>query len=254
MAVGSGSYYEGHVPPPPFSIRTGDARAPFVFTCEHASAAVPEEYAGLGLGPAELADHVAWDIGAAALARALAAAFAAPVVESGCSRLVVDCNRDLRDHDLIVAETHGVVVPGNRALDAAERAARVARWHRPYHAAIDEVLAERPRETILVSVHSFTPELRGERRTLEVGVLYDDHVPLAGTLADAIAATGLVVRHNEPYSGLAGLIYSARVHGRAHGVRYVELEVNNGLLRDDAGVAATAARVGAGLRSLLESG
>jgi predicted N-formylglutamate amidohydrolase len=235
---------------PAFRLRSGDGRAPFVFTCEHASAAMPEEYAGLGLGPTELADHVAWDIGAAALARQLAEVFASPLVESACSRLVVDCNRDLGDHDLIVAETHGVVVPGNRAVDAAERSDRIARWHRPYHDAIDDVLRGRG-ETILVSVHSFTPELRGERRTLEVGVLYDDHVPLAGTLVDALAATGLVVRHNEPYSGLDGLIYSARVHGTRHGLRYVELEVNNGLLRDDAGVAVVTEKVARALRRLL---
>jgi predicted N-formylglutamate amidohydrolase len=236
---------------PAFSLRPGSRQAPFVFTCEHASPAVPERYAGLGLAAADLEDHVAWDIGAAALARTLADAFAAPVVESGCSRLVIDCNRDLADDDLIVAETHGVVVPGNAALDAAERAHRIDRWHRPYHDAIDEILAERASSTILVSVHSFTPELRGRKRELEVGVLYDDHLPLAGTLADALATTGLVVRHNEPYSGLDGLIYSARVHGTRHGLRYVELEVNNGLLRDDAGVERVAAQVTGGLRALL---
>lgn len=245
------SIVRSRVPHAPFHVRAGDARAPFVFTVEHASAAVPDEYADLGLGPADLSDHVAWDIGAAVLARRLAAEFAAPVVESGCSRLVVDCNRDLRDHDLIVEETHGVVVPGNRALDAAARADRIARWHAPYHAAVDDVLGTRRDSTILVSVHTFTPELRGERRALEVGVLYDDHFGLAGTLADALGSTGLVVRHNEPYSGLDGLIYSARVHGARHALRYVELEVNNGLLRDDAGVAAVAEKVAVGLRSLV---
>ncbi len=223
-----------------------------MFTCEHASAAVPGEYAGLGLGAADLVDHVAWDIGAAALARRLAARFASPLVESGCSRLVIDCNRDLSDHDLIVAETHGVIVPGNARLDDDERDRRIGRWHRPYHDAIDDVAAGRAPGTILVSVHTFTPELRGRRRALEVGVLYDDHVALAGTLADALAATGLVVRHNEPYSGLDGLIYSARVHGTRHGLRYVELEVNNGLLRDDAGVDRVAARIANGLASLLD--
>jgi predicted N-formylglutamate amidohydrolase len=233
-----------------FHVRPGLADAPFVFTCEHASAAVPERYAGLGLGPEDLGDHVAWDIGAAALARRVAAAFSAPLVESAYSRLVIDCNRDLADHDLIVAETHGVVVPGNRGLDAGERAHRVERFHRPYHDAIDTVLAGRAQPTVLVSVHSFTPELRGRRRELEVGVLYDDHVPLAGHIADAIASTGLVVRHNEPYSGLDGLIYSARVHGTRFGLRYVELEVNNGLLRDDAGVERVAAKVTAALRTL----
>ncbi len=237
--------------PSAFHVQAGRHAAPFVFTCEHASPDLPAGYRGLGLGAADLADHVAWDIGAAPLARRLAAAFEAPLVESGVSRLLIDCNRDLGDHDLIVAETHGVVVPGNHALDAAEREGRIASWHRPYHDAIDEVLAVRPAAAILVSVHSFTPELRGRRRELEVGVLYDDHLALAGRLADEIGTTGLVVRHNEPYSGLDGLIYSARVHGRRHRLRYVELEVNNGLLRDDAGVEAVAAKIVVGLRSLL---
>lgn len=236
---------------PAFHLRPGAHDAPFVFTCEHASSAVPDRYDGLGLRPLDLVDHVAWDIGAAALAHDLAAAFDAPLVESGFSRLVIDCNRDLHDHDLIVTETHGVVVPGNHDLSAAERTERIARYHRPYHDAIDEVLTGRPAETILVSIHSFTPELRGTKRELEVGVLYDDHIPLAGTVADALAASGLVVKHNEPYSGMDGLIYSARVHGVRHGLRYVELEVNNGLLREEAAVAVIAGKVAGGLRALL---
>src|ERR1051325_2419996 len=110
---------------PAFRVRTGAGRAPFVFTCEHASAAVPERYAGLGLGAADREDHIAWDIGAAALAARLADAFGAPLVESTYSRLVIDCNRDVRDSDLIVDETHGVVVPGNRDLPPDERAHRI---------------------------------------------------------------------------------------------------------------------------------
>ena len=234
-----------------FRVRPGGASSPFLFTCEHASADLPERYARLGLGDDHLADHIAWDIGAASLAARLAASFDAPLVESAWSRLLIDCNRDLADHDLIAAETHGVVVPGNRAVDAAERAERIARYHAPYHDAVDAALVERARETVLVSVHSFTPELRGERRQLEVGVLYDDHVPLAGRVADAIAVTGFVVRHNEPYSGLEGLIYSARTHGVRHGIRYVELEVNNGLLRDDAGIEAVAVKLAAALRTAV---
>jgi predicted N-formylglutamate amidohydrolase len=236
---------------PAFVAHSGARDAAFAFTCEHASNVVPAPYADLGLGPLELADHVAWDIGAGALARRLAEAFGAPLVESACSRLVIDCNRDLHDHDLIVTDTHGVAVPGNQHLSAADREDRIARWHRPYHDAIDAMLEGRPAETILVSIHSFTPELRGTKRELEVGVLYDDHVPLAGALADAIAAQELVVRHNEPYSGMDGLIHSARVHGTRHRLRYVELEMNNGLLRNEAGMGAMAEKVGAALRTLL---
>ena len=62
---------------------------------------------------------------------------------------------------------------------------------------------------------------------------------------------GVVVCHNQPYSGMEGFIYSARAHGLRHRLRYVELEVNNRLLRDDAGVAAMGVKVTAALRTLL---
>src|SRR6185369_3045703 len=122
-----------------FRVRPAVGSSPFVFTCEHASADLPDRYARLGLGDDHLADHIALDIGAAALAARLAAVFGAPLVESVWSRLLIDCNRDLGDHDLIVGETHGVVVPGNRAVDAAERAERIARYHAPYHDAVDKI-------------------------------------------------------------------------------------------------------------------
>ena len=57
---------------------------------------------------------------------------------------------------------------------------------------------------------------------------------------------------NEPYSGLDGLIFSARSHGRRHGVRYLELEINNRLLRSDAEARAVAARLVDAVASLVD--
>jgi len=54
-------------------------------------------------------------------------------------------------------------------------------------------------------------------------------------LVDVMPRSGYRVRFNEPYSGRDGLIYSARRHGRAHEIDYVELEINNGLIRAPAG-------------------
>src|SRR5262245_45548012 len=84
-----------------------------LLTCEHASAAVPEEYRQLGLTADQLHDHIGWDIGAAALTTTLSRLTGTPAVLSGVSRLLVDCNRDLADADLIPSVSHGVVVPGN---------------------------------------------------------------------------------------------------------------------------------------------
>src|SRR5271154_4474226 len=74
---------------------TGAAK--LLLLCDHAANFVPEHLAGLGLGEAELARHVGWDFGAAAVTRLLADLLDAPAILSVHSRLVVDCNRALDD-------------------------------------------------------------------------------------------------------------------------------------------------------------
>jgi predicted N-formylglutamate amidohydrolase len=123
----------------PFSILNPTASVPLVLTCEHASCAVPIEYDDLNLGTEHLTEHIGWDIGAREVTDTLASHFGATAVLAGVSRLVIDCNRDLTDHDLIVAEVHGVkhglryleVEINNRLLrtpaDSASIAAALAR-------------------------------------------------------------------------------------------------------------------------------
>jgi len=224
-------------------------RARFVLTCEHASAALPDEYGTLGLSPEHLLDHIAWDLGAAAVTEELSRCLAAPAVLSAASRLLVDCNRDLTDADLIPHASCGVSVPGNAAVCDEERARRLARFYDPYHAAIDAALQRHP-DALLVSIHSFTPELNGRPRPFDVGVLFDDFEDLAQDFAQRLATSGFSVRMNEPYSGLDGLIFSARSHGRLHGVRYLELEINNRMLRSDGAARAVARRVAPAISGL----
>lgn len=128
--------------------------SPLVIVCDHASNLVPPEYGTLGLDPAELTRHIAWDPGALPVARRMADILDATLVESCISRLVIDCNRPLDAPDLIWEVSETTEVPGNRNLGAGERARRVALAHRPYHDLIDAVVAERlsaGRGTALVS-------------------------------------------------------------------------------------------------------
>jgi predicted N-formylglutamate amidohydrolase len=226
----------------PVTVGGSGAGACVVLTCEHATAAMPEEYARLGLTPEQVADHIGWDIGAAALTVVLSRGLAAPAVLSAASRLLVDCNRALHDEDLIPRQSCGVAIPGNAAVEAEERTHRLSRFYHPYHAAIDAELARHP-AALLLSMHSFTSELHGRGRPFDVGVLFDAFDELAHGFARSLSAAGFSVRMNEPYSGLDGLIFSAREHGRRHGRLYLELEVNNRLLRSDADTAAVAARL-----------
>ncbi len=226
----------------PVSLAGAGADAALVLTCEHASNAIPPEYADLGLSAQHLGDHIAWDIGAGAVTEELASLLGAPAVLGGASRLLIDCNRAPTDADLILAVSDGVAIPGNAGVDANERATRLARFYAPYHAAVDAALGRYP-QALLLSLHSFTPSLNGQQRRFDVGVLFDAFEPLAQRLAAEVAQAGFAVRMNEPYSGLDGLIFSARSHGRRHDRYYLELEINNGLLRSAPAARAIARRL-----------
>jgi predicted N-formylglutamate amidohydrolase len=236
----------------PLSVLHPSGASSLVLTCEHASCAVPVEYDDLGLDRAELEEHIGWDIGARYITEALANHFDAAAILAGVSRLVIDCNRDLADHDLIVAESHGVRVPGNARIDADERQHRIREFYEPYHEAIDGVLASKP-GAFLLSVHSFTPSLNGRERRFDVGVLFDLFAAEAQQVGEMLTHDGLAIRYNEPYSGLDGLIFSARSHGTRYALRYLEIEVNNHLVRDQRGAAAVAAPLARAIAAILES-
>jgi predicted N-formylglutamate amidohydrolase len=87
---------------------------------------------------------------------------------------------------------------------------------------------------LLFAVHSFTPVLGRERRPFDIGVLFAKHASIARRIGRALGAQGLSVRYNEPYSGLAGMMYSAERHGSHHGIPCLELEMNQALFRDPA--------------------
>jgi len=146
--------------PPAVSIERAQARSPFFLTCDHASNRFPAALGDLGVSVADRARHVAWDIGALAVARGLSAMLDATLVASGYSRLVMDMNRPLHRADSIPLHSETTAVPGNERLSDAQRAARRAALFEPYHGSIARLLDERRargQASLLVAVHSFTP-------------------------------------------------------------------------------------------------
>jgi predicted N-formylglutamate amidohydrolase len=228
-----------------YEIAGDPAAGPFLFTCEHATRRLPEweaEPADLPL----LEDHWGWDIGAGDLTRELAILSGSGALLSRFSRLVCDPNREPEEASFVLDAVCGHPLSWNRAVDGAERARRRARYFDPYPDAIDRALAARVAtgpEVRLCSIHSFTPVYEGRARAMEVGVLFDDHAAHARRVLDALGREGFTAAENEPYSGLAGLIYAARRHGRAHGVVYLELEVRNDLIATPERARATAQRI-----------
>jgi predicted N-formylglutamate amidohydrolase len=242
--------------PPPVEVLNPDGRAPFLMTCDHAGRAVPKALGRLGLDDGVFERHVAWDIGAAAVARRLSAALDAPTVFSAYSRLVIDCNRAPGHRGSIPRESDGVRVPGNAKLSPKDVERRRREIFAPYHAAIERLIRARldaGRPLAVLAVHSFTPEMAGEKRRWHVGVLWDEDARLARPLLAALRADPtLCVGENEPYSARRRQGYGLHVHAADHGLPGVLLEIRQNLIADESGQAAWAERLGAILPGALE--
>jgi predicted N-formylglutamate amidohydrolase len=183
----------------------GDPASGVLLLCDHATNAIPAELGGLGLAAQQLERHIAYDIGAAEMTRAMAAALGAPAVLSNFSRLLIDPNRGRDDPTLVMRISDGALVPGNAGIDEAGIAERIARYYAPYDAAIEtavEAAIAAGHPPAIVSLHSFTPFWKGVPRPWHAGVLWDREGRLAQALIAALQNEGdLIVGDNEPYRG-----------------------------------------------------
>ncbi|MCA1242722.1 N-formylglutamate amidohydrolase [Stappia stellulata] len=209
----------------------GSGRGPFVILCDHASRRVPDDLGDLGLDEAALRAHIAWDPGALGVSRELSQRLDAPLVYPDMSRLVIDCNRDTAAHDLIPSVSEITEIPGNRDLSDAERAARIARVHAPFHTAIAALLDARAAEgleTAVVSIHSFTPVYKGIARPWPIGILSNIDRRLAeGMLADLGRQGVEPLGDNEPYAPSDGVYYTLARHGEARRLPSAMVEIRN---------------------------
>ena len=237
-------YYNRPMTENAFEALAGAETSRLLFLCDHASNRLPE--GGLGLDPALLATHIAYDIGAAAVTRALALAYGAPAFLGGWSRLLIDLNRGADDPTIVMKLSDGSIIPGNvlgnREADVREVARRIATYHAPYHAAIAARLDCMGPATSVISMHSFTPAWKGRARPWEVGVLYDRDTRLSAPLMARLEEAGFVVGDNEPYSGaLHG--DSLYQHGTVRALPHVLIEIRQDLIADEDAAQAFALRL-----------
>ena len=213
--------------------------SPFVFTCDHASNYLPAEFGTLGLPADDLARHIAWDPGALPVAKAIAEALDATLVESCISRLVIDCNRPLDASNLIAPVSETTAIPGNTGLSPVQRQARIDLAWQPFHGAVERVVEERlaaGRETWLVSVHTFTPVYAGKERPWHIGIIHDDDTRLAAPLISALQQLdGVCVGINEPYSPADRVYFTLERHARSRGLPCAMIEVRNDEVADQTG-------------------
>jgi len=238
--------------PPPFIESGRQGRSNFVIVVDHASPRIPRRLRDLGLPPSELQRHIAWDIGALAVARQVAAALDAALVAQNYSRLVIDCNRDPKVPSSIPTLGESIEIPGNIGLSPEQIAARRAEVFDPYHDHVRALLDERlaaGRPTILVAQHSMTNIFKGVRREMHAEVLYNRDRRFAGLVLDMLRREpGVFIADNEPYRVSDETDYTIPRHGEARGLPHVEIEIRQDLVSKAAGQAQWALRIAGALR------
>ena len=241
--------------PPPFTICNAHGAASAVLLCDHASNAVPAALRDLGLDEAARSRHIAWDIGAAEIARHLTESLDAPAVLSGYSRLVVDCNRSLDDPTAMRQISDGTVVPGNRGLDATARALRAEGCYWPYQRAVTGLIEDVAAGGVtpaIVSIHTCTPVIKDFERPWHIGVLSNHDRRMADLLIAELARDStLCIGDNQPYSGLDPHGYSIETHALPQGRPNVLLEIRQDLVDSHHGARRWAELAGKALANVL---
>ncbi|KAF1053557.1 MAG: hypothetical protein GAK43_01336 [Stenotrophomonas maltophilia] len=231
---------------PPYHLVNPQGRSPVLLVCEHASREIPAELAQLGLDEHAAREHIAWDIGALALAEALAERLDAPLLVAGYSRLLIDLNRPLAAPDSIPQHSEVYPIPGNQALSEAARRERQTAIFEPFHRALAQLLDARQAAglpTRLVGVHSFTAAYRGVPRPWTAGVLYDQAGAYAARLIAGLRQGGDEIGDNQPYQIHPEEDTTVPVHGDGRGIDAVLIEIRNDGLRTPEGVAAWVERL-----------
>jgi predicted N-formylglutamate amidohydrolase len=226
-----------------------------VLSCEHASWQLPLGVE-LGVDSDVRASQAGWDHGALEIVDALGDALGLPVHAGAFTRMFVDLNRPPDHPDVIPVNSYGAPVPGNARLTPGDRAARVAQFHTPYWDAVRVDVAARLRDrggVLHFSSHTFDPSLDPANRQFDVGVLFDPAHAFEAELAERmlfqLRSAGLVVRANQPYTGVGPAICTT-LRRELDGQRYagIELETSHAVTRAPGGCA----RVAAALLPFLE--
>lgn len=205
----------------------------YVISCEHASNALPSQYRSLFQGKYRLLQsHRAYDKGALAIARGIERKIGNYFIAGRFSRLVIDLNRSLNNRRLFTCLRTG--------LSVEERNTIIDRYYLPYHAALDTAIEGFIRSgyrVIHVSVHSFTPVLKGKKRRAALGILYDpSHLRervSARIIKQHCRSFFQPVRMNYPYKGSAdGTTSRLRKYFSEDHYQGIELEFDQHLIAD----------------------
>lgn len=199
-----------------------------VLSCEHAGNDVPQVFAtSFRASKQTLGSHRGYDPGAHALAQAFATTLGVRLYAQSVSRLLIDCNR---------SEDSPTLFSPFSPLNTEARQRLLTEHYRPYRESVKaevERLLDIHVRVVHLSVHSFTPELRGKVRNTDIGLLFDPthdfETSLCNRWRTALLSTktDYAVHDNEPYRGDGdGLTTTLRNMLPRDRYAGIELEVN----------------------------
>lgn len=171
-------------------------------SCEHAVATVPTSLRDCFSNPlaqSQLKSHLGHDIGAARWAWAISLELGTHPILGSCSRLVVDLNRSSHHPRVLSNYTRGL--PSSCIQDLLRR------FHNPHWSKVQDAIEGSTGPCVHIAIHSFTPELGGQKRNADVGILYDSRRCKEKHFATVWQShlrrlfPKLLVRRNYPYVG-----------------------------------------------------
>ncbi len=228
----------------PYIVLPAKSNSPVFVFCDHATNHIPESLNNLGLNDVDLSRHIAWDIGAETLTRQFCKTYGAAGLLAGFSRLVIDPNRVVDTDGSIPEISDNTIIPGNQNLNANQKNKRIEQFYKPYHNALEAQLdAAQARfiDPLIISIHSFTPEMAsGQKRELDIGLLWKADPDKAHRLkAEIERIHPYHIELNEPYSALH-LNHTIDHHVIARGLRHTTLEIRQDLIDTEAKALAMA--------------
>ena len=219
---------------PPYRVIGEPKRGSVLIVGDHASNHVPDNI-DLKIDQALFDEHIAWDIGVAAVSELMVAKADYTAFLGNVSRLVVDLNRYADEPGVVPDHSDGIMIVANR-LSQTDRAARLQSYYHPYHDRLAQFL-DQQRPSLILSLHSFTPSLQSrpdERRPWEIGVLYNEHEVTSKLAIGYLETQSLIVGDQLPYSG-KHLNATMNRHAESNRIPYAGIEMRQDMVADTEG-------------------
>ncbi|EKE11000.1 MAG: N-formylglutamate amidohydrolase [uncultured bacterium] len=233
-----------------------------LLTAEHASPRIPKRYRNLGLSKKDCQGAKdLYDPGSLSVMRILEKESRASYLHSNISRLVIDCNRALDGKNNnkntfhsgamkkeILVERGGredlVGIPSNQFSSEKgfiqEEKRRHEKFSMPYQEEGKKIIEKIKRfhgRAIIISIHSFYPVYNGNKRMVDIGILYDNSRKIGKKAIRYLRErTDLVVGDNSPWKMSDA---DGGAFGKMQGCQGVELlafDINNKNLKTKKGV------------------